>query len=62
MKNRYKYKLLDYFIMDEKSLAQRKKFVKDCEKFLKKESEREIRGGWARRAQAGKRASEPRLV
>jgi|TARA_R110000824_G_scaffold215291_5_gene401513 hypothetical protein len=40
MKNRYKYKLLDYFIMDEKSLAQRKKFVKDCEKFLKKESER----------------------
>jgi hypothetical protein len=47
MKNRYKYKLLDYFIMDEKSLAQRKKFVKDCEKFLKKESER-----------ADKRASE----
>ena len=40
MKNRYKYKLMDYFIMDEKSLAQRKKFVKDCEKFFKKESER----------------------
>ena len=40
MKNRYKYKLLDYFIMDEKSLAQRNKFVKDCEKVLKKESER----------------------
>ena len=40
MKNRYKYKLMDYFIMDEKSLAQRKKFVKDCEKFFKKERER----------------------
>jgi len=40
MKNRYKYKLMDYFIMDEKSLSQRKKFVKDCEEFFKKESER----------------------
>ena len=50
---RIKHNLLPYFIMDERSLAKRKAYVRSCEKFFKELSTKRQASSTKQQAPAG---------